>query len=188
MAVEYFTCCSLAGLWPHRMSRCNRIHCLQNVNGNKKCIWMRTGVDHLGRDGNTALGRNTCHAMWCSTSDRCGQSWGCDQNRKGSRLYAIDPDRMQDIIVGGAVLTAVSSALVFGLKGEKEVCSSCNGTGGVVCFACNGTGVMTREIPVEMENRARQQSIGRNKNKRECIACKGVGRLLCKSCGGSGYK
>jgi DnaJ-class molecular chaperone len=82
----------------------------------------------------------------------------------------------------------VSSALVFGFKGEKEVCSSCNGTGGVVCFACDGTGVMTGEIPVEIENRARQQSIGRNKNKRECIACKGVGRLLCKSCGGSGYK
>lgn len=187
MAAEYWTCCSLTcstGSRPQRTSRCNRLRCLQNANGNTRWIWIKYNVDQW-RYGDMVLGRN---GMWCSPSGRCRELCGRDEDRKLGRLYAIDPDKMQDIIVGGAVLTAVSSALLFGFRGEKEVCTSCNGTGGVVCFACNGTGVMTGDIPVEIENKSRQQSIGRNKNKRECIACKGVGKLLCKSCGGSGYK
>jgi len=102
-------------------------------------------------------------------------------------VSAVNPDVLQDVIVGGAVISAVSAALVYGSKKEPEVCPSCAGTGGVKCFACGGTGVMSGEIPEEVKSEARRDALGRNRLKNECIACKGVGLLFCKRCKGSGY-
>lgn len=96
---------------------------------------------------------------------------------------------MQDVLMGGAVVTAVGAALVNGMKGEPEVCPSCAGSGGVRCFACEGTGKFSG---VELEELAKaaaaqRDPLGRNVSKRECVACKGAGMLFCKKCSGSGY-
>ncbi len=111
-----------------------------------------------------------------------------DQYKARRRVVAgaLEPSSTQDIIIGGAVVSSVAAALFLGFQKEKEVCSSCNGSGGVVCFACDGTGVMERVSP-EVERQTRQANLGRSASKLECRACKGVGRLLCKKCGGSGY-
>lgn len=102
--------------------------------------------------------------------------------------YAIDPSiDTQDIIIGGAIVLSVGAALLLGLQKEPEVCSSCQGSGGVVCFACNGSGVMESDVSPEIRAQARRETLGRNAKKNECRACKGVGRLLCKQCQGSGY-
>jgi DnaJ-class molecular chaperone len=100
---------------------------------------------------------------------------------------ALDPSSTQELIVGGAVVSSVAAALILGFQKEKEVCTSCNGSGGVVCFACEGTGIMERTESPEVEKEIRRANLGRNAGRLECRACKGVGRLLCKKCGGSGY-
>ena len=111
-----------------------------------------------------------------------------DQYKARRRVVAgaLEPSSTQDVIIGGAVVSSVAAALFLGFQKEKEVCTSCNGSGGVVCFACEGTGVMESASP-EVERQTRQANLGRNASKLECRACKGVGRLLCKKCSGSGY-
>ena len=103
--------------------------------------------------------------------------------------HAADPALMQDVLMGGAVVTAVGAALVAGMKSEPEVCSSCAGSGGVRCFACEGTGKMSGIGMEELAKAAAAQRdpLGRNPSKRECLACKGAGMLFCKKCSGSGY-
>jgi len=100
---------------------------------------------------------------------------------------ALDPSSTQELIIGGAVVSSVAAALILGFQKEKEVCTSCNGSGGVVCFACEGTGIMERTDSPEVEKEIRRANLGRNAGRLECRACKGVGRLLCKKCDGSGY-
>lgn len=111
-----------------------------------------------------------------------------DQYKARRRVVAgaFGPSSTQDIIIGGAVVSSVAAALFLGFQREKEVCTSCNGSGGVVCFACEGTGIMDSVSP-EVERQTRQANLGRSASKLECRACKGVGRLLCKKCSGSGY-
>ena len=106
--------------------------------------------------------------------------------RRRVAVGAIDPSLTQEIIIGGAIVTSVAAAFFLGFEKEKEVCTSCNGSGGVVCFACDGTGIMNSASP-EVERETRRANLGRTASKLECRACKGVGRLLCKKCGGSGY-
>ena len=101
--------------------------------------------------------------------------------------WSLNPDALQDIIVGGAIFASITALFVNGLKKEAAVCPSCNGTGGVKCFACNGTGIMGEDLSDDIADDARRESIGRTRNPRECRACKGVGLLFCKRCGGSGY-
>ena len=95
---------------------------------------------------------------------------------------------MQDVLVGGAVVSAVGAALAGGLRREPEVCQSCAGSGGVRCFACEGTGKFSGVAIEELAAAAaKRDSLGRNVSKRECVACKGAGLLFCKRCSGSGY-
>jgi len=44
---------------------------------------------------------------------------------------ALEPSSTQDVIIGGAVVSSVAAALFLGFQKEKEVCTSCNGSGGV---------------------------------------------------------
>ncbi|KAK9916732.1 hypothetical protein WJX75_006334 [Coccomyxa subellipsoidea] len=93
---------------------------------------------------------------------------------------------LQDVIVGGAVLTAVSAALYNGLKGDPQVCDLCQGVGGAKCFACEGAG--TREMQ-EKKGVAgqRRDFVGRVANPSACRVCGGAGMNLCSKCKGSGY-
>lgn len=119
---------------------------------------------------------------WSTSSHRLEQK---NVSRRKIIPYAI---YTQDIIIGGAIVVSVGAALVLGVQKEPEVCSSCQGSGGVVCFACNGSGVMDSDaVSPEIRAQARRETLGRNATKNECRACKGVGRLLCKQCQGSGY-
>ena len=106
--------------------------------------------------------------------------------RRRTLVRALDPSSTQEVIIGGAIVSSIAAALFLGFQKEKEVCTSCNGSGGVICFACEGSGIMESVSP-EVEREMRQANLGRNVNRLECRACKGVGRLLCKKCGGSGY-
>lgn len=129
--------------------------------------------------------RNALHMF-----STCG--WGMSRRIRPQReghlkIYALDPNLTQDIILGGAIAASVGAALVLGLQKEPEVCSRCNGSGGVVCFACGGSGVMESRASPEIQAEMRRENVGRTMRKNECRACKGVGRLLCKQCRGSGY-
>lgn len=105
---------------------------------------------------------------------------------RASRLcpHATDPALMQEILVGGAIASAVSAAFVNGIKQEPSVCSCCAGNGGIKCFACEGAGRLT---PVKMEDSNKRDALGRSRNRLECRACKGAGLLFCKQCNGTGY-
>lgn len=96
---------------------------------------------------------------------------------------------MQDVLMGGAVVSAVGATIANGLKGEPEICTSCAGSGGVRCFACEGSGKMSGVTLEELAKAtaAQRDPMGRNVSKRECRACKGCGLLFCKKCSGSGY-
>lgn len=108
--------------------------------------------------------------------------------RDSHECRATDPALMQDIIIGGAVASAVSAAFVNGLKQEPEVCPSCAGTGGVRCFACDGSGKFSTTVKLDDGTDGSSRDVfGRSINKRECTACKGAGLLFCRRCGGSGY-
>lgn len=87
--------------------------------------------------------------------------------------------------MGGAVFAAIGFSLYNGLKGEPQICPSCQGTGGVKCFACEGTGKMM-SVPLSMTVQKRAV-IGKNKDPRTCSACLGSGLLRCKRCSGTGY-
>ena len=102
---------------------------------------------------------------------------------------ATDPSLMQEVLVGGAVVGAVSAALIGGLRQEPEVCPSCAGSGGVRCFACEGSGKMSGAAMEEFTAaRERRDTVGRSVSKLECRACKGAGLLFCKKCSGNGYR
>lgn len=101
---------------------------------------------------------------------------------------ALDPAIFQDILVGGAVITAISAALYAGLKKDPVPCDLCQGLGGVQCFGCGGEGKMTNLIkPEDLQKRTKRDIIGRNRNPRECRVCGGVGLTFCSRCKGSGY-
>eukprot|EP00193_Tetraselmis_chui_P019358 CAMPEP_0177792060 /NCGR_PEP_ID=MMETSP0491_2-20121128/24306_1 /TAXON_ID=63592 /ORGANISM="Tetraselmis chuii, Strain PLY429" /LENGTH=157 /DNA_ID=CAMNT_0019314415 /DNA_START=178 /DNA_END=651 /DNA_ORIENTATION=- len=51
-----------------------------------------------------------------------------------------DSSATQNIIVFGAVASAIAFSLAVALKGEPELCEGCEGTGGAKCFGCGGTG------------------------------------------------
>lgn len=73
---------------------------------------------------------------------------------------------LQDVIVSGAVFTAVGAAMYSGLKKDPVPCELCVGSGGTRCFACEGQGKMSGV---------------------SCSICKGVGLVLCRKCRGGGY-
>mmetsp|Transcript_16484 Transcript_16484/g.35637 ORF Transcript_16484/g.35637 Transcript_16484/m.35637 type:complete len:166 (+) Transcript_16484:29-526(+) len=101
----------------------------------------------------------------------------------------INPYTLQDIIVGGAVVGAVSAALFAGLRKEPVVCDLCQGTGGARCFVCGGEGKMPSLISREelMEGQTKRDMFGRSGNNRSCKVCKGAGLVGCSKCKGSGY-
>ncbi|CAL8466597.1 g6133 [Coccomyxa elongata] len=94
---------------------------------------------------------------------------------------------LQDVIVGGAVLTAVSAALYNGLKGEPQVCDLCQGVGGARCFACEGAGTRESQETKKGMTGQRRDIIGRVANPSACKVCGGSGMNLCSKCRGSGY-
>lgn len=99
-----------------------------------------------------------------------------------------DPSIMQDVIVGGAIVSAVVAALVSGIQREPTLCESCAGSGGVRCFACEGTGKMSGIALEQLAAAAsKRNSLGRSSSSRECKACLGNGLLFCKRCSGTGY-
>ncbi|XP_040376058.1 protein BUNDLE SHEATH DEFECTIVE 2, chloroplastic [Oryza brachyantha] len=75
----------------------------------------------------------------------------------------------QTLLIGAAVVSAVSLSLVLGLKGDPMPCDRCAGNGGTKCVFCND-GKMKVENGVV-----------------DCRVCKGAGLILCKKCSGSGY-
>lgn len=96
----------------------------------------------------------------------------------------------QDLIVGGAVVAAVGSALFSGLRKEPVVCDLCQGTGGVKCFGCGGDGKMnliSRDQLYDQTQNPRRDPLGRTTNPRMCKVCKGTGLCFCSKCKGSGY-
>ncbi|KAK9806278.1 hypothetical protein WJX72_008361 [[Myrmecia] bisecta] len=101
----------------------------------------------------------------------------------GNRL-SIGPSALQEVLVGGAVISAVGAALYNGLKSEPQVCDRCNGTGGVKCFGCEASGIMQSK-PVAAQTK--RDLLGRSTNPRACNVCKGTGMILCGKCQGSGY-
>ncbi|BDA41119.1 probable DZC4 Protein BUNDLE SHEATH DEFECTIVE 2, chloroplastic [Coccomyxa sp. Obi] len=106
--------------------------------------------------------------------------------RGGNTICPRASADLQDVIVGGAVLTAVSAALYNGLKGEPQVCDLCQGVGGAKCFACEGIGTRASQEKKNMAGQ-RRDLIGRVANPSACNVCGGSGMNLCSKCRGSGY-
>lgn len=101
---------------------------------------------------------------------------------------ATDPVGLQDVLVGGAVVSAISAALISGLKKDPVPCDLCQGLGGVKCFGCAGDGKMPTLIKKEdLEKPVKRDPLGRSRNPRECRVCNGAGLTFCSRCKGSGY-
>lgn len=100
----------------------------------------------------------------------------------------VSGDSMQDVLIGGAIVSAVSAALLNGTKGEPEICEGCAGQGGVKCFACEGSGRMEYENRDQMSRARKRDIVGRAENVNACKVCTGSGLILCKRCQGRGYQ
>eukprot|EP00198_Chlamydomonas_reinhardtii_P003887 XP_001693223.1 DnaJ-like zinc-finger protein [Chlamydomonas reinhardtii] len=106
-------------------------------------------------------------------------------------------DTPGDIIVGGAVVGAVSVALYAGLKKDPVPCSLCQGTGGIRCFACGGDGrnaTVSRDDLYDSKALGggvappKRDPLGRTINPRDCKVCRGAGLVLCSQCKGTGFQ
>uniref|UniRef100_A0A7I4E6I6 Uncharacterized protein n=1 Tax=Physcomitrium patens TaxID=3218 RepID=A0A7I4E6I6_PHYPA len=51
-------------------------------------------------------------------------------------LADMDPENLQNLIIGASVLAATSASLYYGLKGEPVTCAKCGGNGGTKCVFC----------------------------------------------------
>lgn len=92
----------------------------------------------------------------CEGTEFCEPSCGLRWRRRGGRtrgsklacragliepavrlvLADMDPENLQNLIVGASVLAATSASLYYGLKGEPETCAKCAGNGGTKCVFC----------------------------------------------------
>ncbi|KAG1665286.1 hypothetical protein FOA52_015863 [Chlamydomonas sp. UWO 241] len=99
---------------------------------------------------------------------------------------------VQDVLVGGTVLTVIAAALAGGLKKDPVVCDLCQGNGGTRCFVCAGEGknLISRDELLAGEGEAPKRSKGMGPaggNPRDCKVCRGAGLIGCSKCKGSGY-
>lgn len=118
---------------------------------------------------------------------------GPSQHMSPASLFA---HCLQDVIVGGAVVSAVGAALFSGLKKDPVPCDLCAGNGGIRCFACQGDLTASVDLidkdlllpPEQRQTRPKRDVVGRmGANPKACKVCKGTGLVLCSKCKGSGY-
>ncbi|CAL5227470.1 g10447 [Coccomyxa viridis] len=111
------------------------------------------------------------------------------RDKPRQRLHCIRAEpQLQELIVGGAVLTAVTAAIVNGFKGEPKICDLCQGVGGTKCFACSGSG-LSKSLPERKlaPGGLKRDFLGRVPDPEACRVCGGSGMNLCSRCRGSGY-
>ncbi|KAG2436817.1 hypothetical protein HXX76_006339 [Chlamydomonas incerta] len=146
------------------------------------------------RTASAAPQPQACHACKC----RQLLSRRVPPAQRQVECNAIAPETLQDIIVGGAVVGAVSVALYSGLKKDPVPCSLCQGTGGIRCFACGGDGrnaTVSRDDLYDSKSALgggapppKRDPLGRSINPRDCKVCRGAGLVLCSQCKGSGFQ